>query len=749
MRLRQGLLLTASALSLAGPALAQESTVDEVMVTAQRRAQNIQDVPLAVTAFSPRQLEAAQIDDAVDLVRFTPSVTGGLNTGTGSALSFFIRGLGSTEQIATFDVPVATYVDEIYFARQSANAVSLFDIEQVEVLRGPQGTLFGRNTTGGAVSITTRKPANEFGFFVEGSAGSFSKRQVRGSVDLPVNDQLLTKLSGFYVKDDGYARSLTTGQKLNAEDAWGARGAVRYRPTEAITWDVSLDYIDQSKTTLGSSPVDPEYALRSGLRFAECDNDTIKRLLASSLGQCANVRTGGLTSNLGWETGLGTLNFISGYRSINQSFSIDFLNGTGPRGAFAIANEVQNNQYTHELKLVGERGRLNYVTGLFYLDEESKTSEVDIAGNLLLADWVMNNTAKSYAIYGQGDFSVTDQLILTLGARWTHEEKTLAYTDAAKATYPAGVINAITAPINRPTSANVLARGIPLDQETEKFTPRAALTYRLDDDKMVFASVTRGFKSGGWNTRVTNVSAVTIFGPETATSYELGARTEWLDRRLRVNATYYHEEVKDLQLLSGVGTVFSTRNAGDLRADGLELEVTATPFEGLDVFLSGSVSDKEYENTPLTAVGAGGVLCSATPEPLNCTTTRDRPVRFPDKQGTMGLSYRLPTPSLMGSIAFNGAASVSSPYWTSSYNDTRTATLAPFGQTVAINRLMSYVPWTATVNAGVVYRSVDEHWEAALECSNCLEEYFPTSSLFNIGYYNDPRRVTFRLRYTY
>ncbi|WP_397418469.1 TonB-dependent receptor plug domain-containing protein, partial [Phenylobacterium sp.] len=169
MNLRRSLLLlsvSAASVLSSQPAMAQTAddgaTVGEVIVTAQRRAQNIQDVPLAVTAFSQQQIEAAQLDEAADLVRFTPSVTGGLNTGTGSALSFFIRGLGSTEQVATFDVPVATYVDEIYFARQSANAVSLFDVERVEVLRGPQGTLFGRNTTGGAISIVTRKPANAF-----------------------------------------------------------------------------------------------------------------------------------------------------------------------------------------------------------------------------------------------------------------------------------------------------------------------------------------------------------------------------------------------------------------------------------------------------------------------------------------------------------------------------------------------------------------------------------------------------------
>ncbi len=752
MKLRLILLMTVSATSLAAitvPALAQPApaALEEVIVTAQRRAQNVQDVPLAVTAFSQQQLEAAQIDDAADLVRFTPSVTGGLNTGTGSALSFYIRGLGSTEQVATFDVPVATYVDEIYYARQSANAVSLFDIERVEVLRGPQGTLFGRNTTGGAVSIVTRKPASEPGGFIEGAVGSFDKRMVRGSVDLPLSDTLLTKISAFSVKDDGYSKSVTTGENLNAEESWGVRGAVRWMPTEAVTWDVSVDYIDQSRTTIGSSPVDPEYVSRSGLRYSDCGDDAIKNLLSLSRGNCANVRTGGLTSNLDWNVGFGTLSFITGYRQINQSFSLDFFNGVGPRGGYAIANEVQNEQYTQELKLVGDIGKLSYVAGAFYLDEDSKTSEVDVFG-VLLADWQLNNSTKSYAAYVQGDFAVTEQLTFTLGGRITTEKKRFGYIDGVKASYPTGLIVAVPALINRPTTANVVSRGIPLSQKADKFTPRVAVSYKIDDDKMVFASFTKGFKSGGWNTRVTNVGAVTIFGPETAYSYEAGARTEWFNRSLRLNATLYHEDVKDLQLLSGAGTVFSTRNAGDLRATGFELEFYATPFEGMTIFGSGSISDKHYRNVP-AAVGVGGVPCTNTPEPANCTTVRDTPVRFPDQQGTLGFSYRHPLAALESSLTFNMAASFSGRYWSSTYNDTPTVTAIPFGQTSAVNRLLSHAPVTTVVNAGLVLRTDNDHWEAALECSNCAEEYYATSSLFGFGYYNDPRRVTFRVKYRY
>lgn len=758
MLARRSLLLTATALSaaIAAPAAAQtasppsEARVDEIVVTAQRRSENLQDVPVAVTAFGQKQLEAQQIRDTTDLTRVTPSVTGGLNTGTGSALMFFIRGLGSTEQIASFDVPVATYVDEIYFARQSANAVSLFDVEQVEVLRGPQGTLFGRNTTGGAVSITTKKPKNEFDFFVEGSYGSFNRRVLRGSVDLPLSEKILTKVSAFRVKDDGYGRSLATNERLNGEDATGFRGAVRLLPNEKLTWDLSLEYIDQAKTTIGGNPVDPHYKSRTGLRTAECDNAVIQTYLRDSLGSCARVRSGGLTSNLEYDLGWATMNFITGYRTTDQNFSLDFLNAASARGGYMIANQVSNQQLTQEVKLVGDTDRVRWVAGLFYLDEDNKTAEIDYFGRLL-ADWTMANSTTSSAIYAQADFKLSDPLTLTVGGRYTHEEKDIAYYDGAKASYPTGVVVALPAANLRPSSANMDAAGIPRSQSTSRFTPRVAVSYKLDDDKMLFASATNGFKSGGWNTRVTSVGAITIFGPEKAWSYEAGARTDWFDRRLRVNATVYHENVKDLQLLSGTGgTTFVTRNSGDLHATGVELEVSASPIQHLDVFMTGSAAHRKYANVPARFGGsAGNIACSASPEPINCTTELDTPVRFPSVQGTLGATYKVPVAALAGAINLNSSVSYSQAFWTSSYNDGMTVTATPYGATTPVTVPFAKTPATTLLNVGAVYHSDSGKWEAALECSNCTKAYYITSSLFGAGYYNDPRRLTFRVKYAY
>ena len=758
--------VSALVLSVSTPALAQtatqvdqESRLDDIVVTAQRREQNIQDVPLAVTAFTDTQLEIALVEDTTDLVRVTPSLTGGLNTGTGGAVSYYIRGLGSTEQVATFDVPVATYVDEVYVARQIANNITLLDVDRIEVLRGPQGTLFGRNTTGGAISITTRKPSQELRGSLEASYGSFQRRHFRGAISGPLSDTVAGGLTLLRIDDDGYGESLVTGETLNGEQTWGARGALRFTPSEAWEWNVSADWVDQLKTTIGTNPVDPEYSSRTGLRTTDCTEGAIDVYLNQRQGNCARTKVGTLISNLSHEMDWATINFITGYISTDQNFSIDFgLGGSASSfGGFVISNEVESEQFTQEIKLTGETGRLNWVAGLFYFTEDNETYQLDTFASsatattsLVLGDRLLENSTDSIAVYAQGDIALTDRLTLTLGGRYTEEDKEIAFTDLTRTSYPTGFIAATGAASARPTTANLIAAGIPTEQSTSKFTPRVALAYEYSDDVMVFASATNGFKSGGWNARGTTAVTNSAFGPEEAWSYELGVRSDLLDDSLRLNLTLYRLEVEDLQLLSGQpraggGIDFVTRNAGGLEATGLEAEVTWRPTDDLEIFATGSIADRQYVDIPAVN-GAGGVPCSTVPEPSNCTTTLDEPVRFPESQATLGARYTLPAVILNGQLSLNGSVSYSDEYWTSTYNDSGTVTAAPFGSTTTRTVRLSDVPATTVYNLGIRYESLDGGWEASLDCSNCGEEYYFTSSLVGLGYPNDPRRVTFRLR---
>ena len=220
--------LAIAGIAMIAPATAQDSDqlIEEVIVTAQRRAESVQEVPIAVSAYSDDQLRLLQVTEGLDMTRLVPNMIGSNNTGLGSANVYSLRALNNTESIATFDPPVGSYVDDIFISRQNANNFALFDIDRIEVLRGPQGTLFGRNTTGGAVNVILKKPAEQLGGYVELGFGRFSQVRFRGSVDLPIQENLFLKLSAYAVDDDGFVENRTTGEDgINYEKNIGLRAA--------------------------------------------------------------------------------------------------------------------------------------------------------------------------------------------------------------------------------------------------------------------------------------------------------------------------------------------------------------------------------------------------------------------------------------------------------------------------------------------------------------------------------------------
>lgn len=251
---------------LATPAYAQESAnndqgLEDIVVTAQRRAESAQDVPIAITAFNAETLETRGINTALDVTQFVPNLVGLNNTGLGTANSYYLRGVGNTESIATFDPPIGTYIDDVYVSRQNANNFSFFDVERVEVLRGPQGTLFGRNTTGGAIAVVMKDPGETSGGYLEAGFGSYNRKLFRGSVDVPLSPQFAVKLSGYWQDDDGYAKNTATGERTNENDGWvfawasraNCRTALPGAPPTCIPLPTQLTW----RTSIAIPPIQP------------------------------------------------------------------------------------------------------------------------------------------------------------------------------------------------------------------------------------------------------------------------------------------------------------------------------------------------------------------------------------------------------------------------------------------------------------------------------------------------------------
>lgn len=826
--------------------------LEEVTVTAQRRSENVQSVPIAVSAFSPAELEKRNITSALDVIQYIPNMNGNNNTGLGSANSYYIRGLGNSDSLAAFDPPVGTYIDDVYIARQNANNFGLFDMERMEVLRGPQGTLFGRNTTGGAVNIILSKPGRERKGFVEVGYGSYNETRARGSFDLPVNDMLSLQLGAFYVESDGYADNISTGDEDNYLDEKGVRLAARLTPSDSVTWDASVNYLYSGSLNLlnfecgtNSAPGTPAGCDE---RFTSTNigstNPTIQNVQISipnpagagtifvptTLASGKGDRDMGLdtnqlilTSNLQFDVGETTsINLITGYVHLQQDYVFEFQDGrqgrtiggstlTGlptspllqnpilvqnaaglasPNGSFALGTLSNGDQFSQEIKLSGNAfsDRLSYVSGLYFFREDNVTDFADLSTGFIvpattlatqvprdyrttiLADRRADTTTQSWALYWQGDYKLTDRLTATAGIRYTDENKTFEITDLRDAR-AIPLVAGVPRPDLRLETANLERQGIPTSLSTELWTPRFALNFKPTEDILLFASATRGFRSGGWNMRGGNASVVTTFKPEKVWSYEAGVKSEWFDRRLRANVTLFSMDVEKFQapsaFVDATGTTnFITRNDADLKNQGVELELQAMPIQGLSLYTTVGYQDAKYENiADSTLVQQQGCLARrATNQVIGSSPgacaqgvvtaqgTIADPVRTPEWTITAGGSYEF----LLGI----GGGLVLTPAINVSYqDDTQTAAnnLTFYRDSAGVynvDGIGSYVAGSLSeahtiVNASVSLGTQDDRWQLVIDCDNCSDEVYTQSAISGYSFLNPPRTYSARVRYSF
>ncbi|MED5546152.1 MAG: TonB-dependent receptor [Pseudomonadota bacterium] len=806
--MRKAVLTASTALcglfAIATPALAQgaegesarrpAAQVAEIVVTAQRREETAQSVPIAISAISGAELDARGVTSTLQVVQYIPNMIGMNNTGLGSSNTYYIRGIGSTESIATFDPPVGTYVDDVYISRQGANNFSTFDIDRIEVLRGPQGTLFGRNTTGGAVSVHMAQPEfDSIGGFLEGGYGTYEAKTLRGSINVPLSPTFAAKVSAYWQDSDGYVKNTTTGDRLNDIDGWGARLALRGELSDSVRWSAGYTHIvDESENILNfdCDPADPSecsgrYA-SSG--YTEASSDVFRDLGVTGdkadYGQHSKSVTDLITSKFSVDVAdEATVEFITGYLRQNMEYGLDFYDGRSapsianpypavggyPFGGFTILGDIWTDQISQEVKVNGSLfdGFLDYVVGGFYMKEKNNTNTADIFGlsssfALLLDDKVIKNSTESLAGYAQFDANVTDRLKLTAGIRYTDETKKVGVNDLREACFTGG-----PACLN---NGNLQAAGIPLEQKTKIWTPRFAINYQINPDVLLYASATKGFKSGGWASRATRPGEFLPFGPERVWSYEAGIKSEWFNRMLRANLTVYWMDISDLQTPAGFvrddGSIaFLTRNFADYRNKGVEAEFVFVPTPGLNLHLTAGYQDDKYiidRNAPES--DEYGVLSVAAQqaECLSGVTSRcgvgivtdaggiSTPVRTPDWTLAMGGSYEIPMGdlSLVPSVdaTWRSAMEVQSANRTIYYDaDTGTGTYEASGNRYVVGS-HSAAQWT--LNAGIALNGPDNQWQLSVNCQNCTNEVF-TETYLGYSYINPPRTIMGKLRYNF
>ncbi len=830
-----------SAISILGmDAFAADYALEEVVVTAQKREESVQDVPIAISAFSADALAAKGVTNIANVSDFSPNIQidrASPFAGSSTIISAFIRGIGQNDFAFNMEPGVGLYVDGVYYARTVGAAIDLLDVERVEVLKGPQGTLFGRNTIGGAMHVVTRKPGEEFSSKVEVTVGEYNRMDIRGTMDLPlVEDKLYSTVSFSSVERDGYQKRIPfdpsvvtatnpfsgdytgdsfetdAGQFITArpggngsdtqggENSRSARVRLLYLPSDSVEVNFSIDATSAREeatgaTLLSTNPMAFPFALSYNACLAGVDPSTVNLGPAAPTpalaGICditrgpvgtplssvdnrlpwgdhfisgdkdktyatgsnfSDVDTWGINTTVNWDISEAlSLVSITGYRELESVFGVD-MDGS-PLHFLDTSFTMNQEQFSQEFQLNIDafEGRLHSVVGVYYFQEEGDLLDTVTFGSGLLQVYGPNDLEnKAYAVFTHNNFAITDNLGLTLGLRYTEEEKTFTGGQRDLSGFSGLFVGGLGFPpqvFPDPSDTTLL---FPIGENEKNFddlSVRVGLEYSFGDASMVYASYAEGYKTGGWSTRLgapvaaSNFLADNVFGfpgvvdpvnppdhdSEEAKTYEIGYKAELMDRRVRLNAAVFTTDYTDIQVVSapaftlGVPWFF---NAGEATINGAELEVDFAATENLILNASLGYLDAEYDSLDDIAL-AGGI-------------TKDHMLmNVPEESANIGGTYTFNlaggnTLSLHADVIHKGKMA---------RDLINTPELIENGYTIA--------------NVSLAFAPADEQWQVILGSENVTDERFIVTGNNNVGVgaitatYNKPQTwyLTFRLNH--
>ena len=618
-------------------AKAEQTQVETITVTARRRAEDSQDVPIPIATLSGKDWDDSGQVRLEDLNQHLPSTN--VQFANPRQTSIAVRGLGNNPANDALESSVGVYIDDVYLGRPGMANQDLFDIDQISLLRGPQGTLYGKNTTAGVLNISTRPASFTPEGSIEASAGEYgdaSYYQVRSSISGPlIDDQLAGRIAFSKTMRDGFLDDVTDGRNLNEADRQGERGELLYTPSESLKVRLIGDYSEENSDCCASvlySPGPNGGALFYSKVAAAGGNvvyDPDYQKVTIDTKQNMKVRQGGGSLQVDYSFADYDLTSVTAYRGWNfwptndgDSISIPAVINAG--------QHVDDSQWSQELRLASAAGGpVDWVVGLYYFyqtQDNSSYAQYGPNAGAYLGRAVLNNgyslahqdlNTDSYSGFGQGTWHVTDRFDLTAGIRQTYERKTArVIRDVATGNL---AIGAVFPAYDSGT----------LDVSTTRPSGLVSASYKLTDDVLVYSSLSSGAKAGGINPIVPNpaLGVESLFiEPEKAKDAELGVKTTWFDRRLQLNANLFWTNVEDYQATLLVQTtpgVFSQvlSNIGKVQTRGWEVEATAVPLEGLSLSLAASFNDATYEsykNAPCPAESAlsGQTVCNLTGNPV-------------------------------------------------------------------------------------------------------------------------------------
>ena len=669
--------------------------LEEIVVTAQKRSESLQEVPISIVAFSGDEIERLNISNTIDLVKNIPGMTGVNNVGLPQAAAYFIRGIGQDESVSTMDPAVGTFVDGVFMSRQIANNSRLYDLESVEVLKGPQGTLYGRNTTGGAVRIITQKPTEETEGWVDLAYGEFETFEASAKFNFPITDNLFAKLTAFTIdQGEGFLENVTLNRDQWKRDATGARAQFLFVPSDRTEILFTVEQTeDNTGGIVGANKLsaccgDDIYKVESGLENTWAETD----FTAYSMKATVDLKN---------DT---QMEIILSDHDLTHSFNNDYSDQVIP--AYSIPNLSDHEQKSYEMNFTGSGGNVQWAAGVSHYYEKSHVLFGDalfLFGGAVAGTFMrdLTNTTDATAIYADFDFDLGNGWGLTIGGRYTDDDRSVdveqfidlngvPWTARTKENFMDRSGWLSTAAIGAPfDNATVEALGTLTSIDVNEFTSRIVVDYQPNDNMMFYASVGDSFKGGGWASRVTAASDFVDLRPEYVDNVEFGMKSQWMDDALRLNITYFNADYTDLQItaIDQVTGAFVYSNKADAEVDGFEGELLYAASDNLTLFANFATLDGGY--TELRP-GAEGIA--------------DKDLkRTPDFSYRLGVIYD--TLLENGELNFTGVLNREDEYFNNQNN-------TPAGLRPAVSKIdltFTYVP-------------NDGNWRVMAGCTNCSDK---------------------------
>ena len=701
--------LLASALDAPGVSAQSEErsmALEEVVVTARRRTESLQDVPIAVTALTGEALTLRGVQDITEVAQTVPSVTLEPSRATNTTLTAFIRGVGQQDPLAGFEQGVALYLDDVYLARPQGALLDIYDVERVEVLRGPQGTLYGRNAVGGAIKYVTRRLSDELSVRLRGNYGMYGQTDLVGTVSAPVSDTFRVGATVASFDRDGFGENRTTGDDQYNKKIFGYRLSAEFEPTENLLLRVAYDNTDdESAAVAGWRPYPGEF---SGAPILPDVFDTLAGAsdLPTTAGIDGNNRVqaeGGMIS-VDWAVSdTLSLRSITASRNDFTESVIDFDSLATPD--FDAPVIYDNEQFSQEFQLLYNDDRWNVVLGYYFLDSEA-ANDFDVVLGLLAPGGLTAYTGgtvetEAWSVFADVTYALTERLSLSVGGRYTEDTRS---ADIFRANYLG-----TGSPFFGNDSAIEIAVGSDFEAERtyDNFAPRFNLSYALGDNATVYGGYSLGWKAGSFDPRGANFLTPAVeqgFDEEELDSWELGLKSTWWDGRAVTNVALFYSEYSDMQIPGSVGVdsdgdgvndsfVGTVTNAGQSEISGIEIEGSVALTQNLSAQFAASFLDASIEEWLV-----GGVDVSSERVIQNT----------PEEMVFVGLAWDMPL--LGGQLVANGNYS-----WKGDI--TQFETPAPDLDQDAFGLF----------NASVVWTSGNEQWLVGLHGKNLADEEYRTA----------------------